>query len=84
MRLISDIFLNFADFAPPPISTLLHIRNQHPELIDNSKFDIYIDGGVRRGTDVLKALCLGAKGVGLGRSFIYANVSKIFYIDQST
>jgi len=34
---------------------------------------VYIDGGIRRGTDVLKALCLGAKGVGLGRPFLYAN-----------
>lgn len=34
---------------------------------------MYIDGGVTRGTDVLKALCLGARGVGLGRAFLYAN-----------
>lgn len=27
---------------------------------------------MRRGSDVLKALCLGASGVGLGRPFIYA------------
>ncbi|KAL0579604.1 hypothetical protein V5O48_002376 [Marasmius crinis-equi] len=31
-----------------------------------------IEGGVRRGTDVLKALCLGAKAVGFGRAFLYA------------
>jgi L-lactate dehydrogenase (cytochrome) len=34
--------------------------------------EIYIDGGVRRGTDVLKALALGANAVGLGRPFLYA------------
>ncbi|TFY62168.1 hypothetical protein EVJ58_g4049 [Rhodofomes roseus] len=33
---------------------------------------IYIDGGVHRGTDVLKALCLGARAVGLGRAFHFA------------
>ena len=33
---------------------------------------VYIDGGIRRGTDVIKALCLGAKGVGLGRPFLYS------------
>jgi len=33
---------------------------------------VYIDGGCRRGTDVIKALCLGAKGVGMGRPFLYA------------
>lgn len=31
-----------------------------------------MDGGVRRGTDVVKALALGAKAVGLGRPFLYA------------
>jgi L-lactate dehydrogenase (cytochrome) len=31
-----------------------------------------IDGGVRRATDLLKALCLGARGVGIGRPFLYA------------
>jgi L-lactate dehydrogenase (cytochrome) len=36
------------------------------------KLEIFIDGGIRRGTDIIKALCLGAKGVGLGRPFLYA------------
>jgi L-lactate dehydrogenase (cytochrome) len=35
--------------------------------------EVWIDGGITRGTDVLKALCLGAKGVGLGRAFLYGN-----------
>lgn len=38
----------------------------------HSQQQIYIDGGARRGTDVIKALCLGAKGVGMGRPFLYA------------
>ena len=33
---------------------------------------VLLDGGVRRGTDVLKALCLGARGVLIGRPFLYA------------
>jgi isopentenyl diphosphate isomerase/L-lactate dehydrogenase-like FMN-dependent dehydrogenase len=33
--------------------------------------DVYLDGGVRRGTDVVKALCLGARGVFIGRPFVY-------------
>ena len=33
---------------------------------------VMMDGGVRRGTDVLKALCLGAKFVFVGRPFNYA------------
>lgn len=36
------------------------------------KFEIYIDGGVRRATDIIKAMCLGAKGVGIGRPFLFA------------
>ena len=35
-------------------------------------FEIYVDGGINRGTDVVKALCLGANAVGVGRGFLYA------------
>jgi len=34
--------------------------------------EIWVDGGIRRGTDVVKALCLGAKMCGMGRPFMYA------------
>lgn len=34
--------------------------------------EIFVDGGIRRSTDIIKALCLGAKGVGIGRPFLYA------------
>ena len=45
-----------------------------PEVVEAVGRDIPVlmDGGVRRGTDVLKALCLGAKGVLIGRPFLYA------------
>ncbi len=36
------------------------------------RLDVMIDGGVQRGTHVLKALSLGAKAVGLGRFYLYA------------
>lgn len=36
------------------------------------KVEILIDGGIRRGSDVVKALALGAKGVGLGRPCLYS------------
>ena len=52
--------------------TILHeLHKRRPDII--KKKEVYIDGGVTRGTDVLKALCLGARGVGLGRAFLYAN-----------
>ena len=57
--------------AQPPMSILQELRAERPDLLD--RHEVYIDGGVTRGTDVLKALCLGAKGVGLGRAFLYAN-----------
>lgn len=36
------------------------------------RIDIMIDGGIQRGTHVLKALSRGAKAVGLGRYYLYA------------
>ncbi|XP_077990190.1 2-Hydroxyacid oxidase 1-like [Glandiceps talaboti] len=44
-----------------------------PEIVQavGDKVEIYVDGGVRMGTDVLKALALGAKAVFIGRPVIY-------------
>ena len=39
------------------------------------KIPVLIDGGVRRGTDVLKALALGATGVGIGRPYVWGLAS---------
>ncbi|RFU26456.1 hypothetical protein B7463_g9891, partial [Scytalidium lignicola] len=58
------------DYAPSSIRTLLEIRRFCPEIL--SKVEVYLDGGIRRGADVLKALCLGATAVSLGRPFMYA------------
>lgn len=55
-----------ADTAPPPIHTLLECRKYCPEVFD--MIEIWVDGGIKRGTDVVKALCLGAKAVGIGRA----------------
>jgi L-lactate dehydrogenase (cytochrome) len=38
-------------------------------------FEVFVDGGVRRGTDVFKALALGATAVGVGRPALYAMAS---------
>jgi L-lactate dehydrogenase (cytochrome) len=58
------------DFSPSSIRTLLEIRKFCPQVLD--KLEVYLDGGIRRGSDVIKALCLGATAVGLGRPFMYA------------
>jgi len=44
----------------------------HRENIDLSNFDIYVDGGIRRGSDIFKAIALGAKAVGIGKPAVYA------------
>ena len=35
------------------------------------RVEVYVDGGVRRGTDVLKALALGARAVLIGRPYLW-------------
>ena len=54
------------DGAPSTISVL-------PEIVDavGDKIEIHLDGGIRSGQDVLKALALGAKGTFIGRPFLY-------------
>lgn len=58
-----------ADTAPPSIHTLLEIRKYCPEVL--TKLDVVVDGGIKRGTDVVKALALGAKAVGIGRPALF-------------
>ena len=54
------------DGAPSSVSVL-------PEVADavGDRIELHLDGGIRSGQDVLKALCLGAKGVHIGRPFLY-------------
>ena len=41
--------------------------------------EVYLDGGVRTGTDVLKAIALGARAVFIGRPAIYALSYNVSY-----
>jgi L-lactate dehydrogenase (cytochrome) len=54
------------DSSPAPIDVL-------PDIVDTvaGRAEVIIDGGVRRGTDILKALALGAKGVSFARPYLY-------------
>ncbi|OQE83834.1 hypothetical protein PENNAL_c0030G01415 [Penicillium nalgiovense] len=56
--------------APSSLMTLLEIRTYYPEAFD--KLQVFVDGGLRDGADVLKAVCLGATAVGVGRPYYYA------------
>jgi 4-hydroxymandelate oxidase len=38
----------------------------------NGKVPVFLDGGIRRGSDIYKAIALGAKGVGIGRPYLWA------------
>lgn len=57
------------DSAPSPLRALLEIRENYPEVF--GKCEVLVDGGIRRSRDALKALCLGATAVGIGRPFLY-------------
>jgi L-lactate dehydrogenase (cytochrome) len=54
------------DGAPSSINVL-------PGIIDavGSRTEVWMDGGIRSGQDVLKAVALGAKGTLIGRAFLY-------------
>ncbi|KAJ4318360.1 hypothetical protein N0V84_006869 [Fusarium piperis] len=58
------------DNAPPGILVLLELQKNCPEVLES--MEVLIDGGFRRGADVVKAICLGASAVGIGRSFLYS------------
>lgn len=60
------------EFARSGIEILAETMPVLRQLGLDDKIEVYIDGGIRRATDILKALCLGAKGVGIGRPFLYA------------
>ena len=54
------------DGAPSSIAAL-------PAIVDaiGDKCEIWMDGGIRTGQDVLRAIALGAKGTLIGRAFLY-------------
>lgn len=54
------------DHSPSPVSVL-------PDIVDalGDRVEIFLDGGIRRGTDLLKALSLGARAVMIGRAYLF-------------
>lgn len=44
-----------------------------PEVVEavGDRIEVLLDGGIRRGSDVVKALCLGARAVLIGRAYAY-------------
>ena len=65
------------DFARSGIEVLpetMAALRAHPRY-SPATFEVFVDGGVRRGTDIFKALALGASAVGIGRPALYAMAS---------
>lgn len=60
------------DGSPSSLEIALEIYNEDPSIFQ--QIEVLADGGIRYGTDALRLLALGVKAVGLGRSFMYANV----------
>jgi (S)-2-hydroxy-acid oxidase len=55
------------DTVPPTIEVLEEVV----EAVKGRKVEIFFDGGIRRGSDVLKALALGANAVFVGRPILW-------------
>lgn len=54
------------DYAASPISLLEEVK-----AAVGDRIEVILDGGVRRGTDVIKSIALGAKACTIGRAYLY-------------
>jgi L-lactate dehydrogenase (cytochrome) len=59
------------DFSRSGIEVLIEVMDALEKINARDKLEVYVDGGVRRGTDIFKALALGAKAVGIGRPALW-------------
>lgn len=57
--------------AQPPLLTLLEINQYAPHIL-GKHMQVFVDGGIRRGTDIIKALALGAAAVGIGKPVLFS------------
>lgn len=60
------------DGSPSALEVAIEIHEEDPSIF--REIEVYADGGVRYGTDVLKLLALGVRAVGVGRPMMFANV----------
>lgn len=61
-----------SDTSPSSLQVALEIHQEDPEIF--KQVEVYADGGVRYGTDIIKLLSLGVRAVGVGRPFMFANI----------
>jgi len=57
---------NNLDGTPSPLRVLHHIASEVGDRVE-----VVLDGGVRRGSDVFKAVALGARAVMIGRAYLW-------------
>lgn len=57
---------NNLDGTPPPIRALGAVVDAVGD-----RLEVVMDGGIRRGSDVVKALCIGARAVMIGRAYLW-------------
>ncbi|NXC65466.1 HAOX1 oxidase, partial [Anhinga anhinga] len=76
--LVSNHGARQLDGVPATVSTgaNMSLIDVLPEIVEavEGKVEVFLDGGVRKGTDILKALALGAKAVFIGRPLIWGLV----------
>ena len=66
MIVVSNHGAHTIDYLPHPLEVMDEIVR-----VIAGQIPIIVDGGFRRGTDVLKGLAFGAQAVGLGRPILY-------------
>lgn len=54
------------DTSPAPIDCLPEIKTNI-----SGKMQLIVDGGIQRGSDIFKAIAMGADGVGIGKAYLY-------------
>jgi len=59
------------DFSRSGIEVLVEVMDALRSIGAEKKIEVYVDGGIRRGSDIFKALALGATAVGIGRPTLY-------------
>jgi len=60
------------DHARPTLEVLAEVTAALGSAGLAGSLEVFVDGGIRRGTDIYKALALGAKAVGIGRPALYS------------
>lgn len=55
------------DHAPPPLELIAAVKDRVGD-----RLELICDGGIRRGSDVVKAVALGARACMVGRAYLYA------------